>query len=98
MKLTLDIPNVSECEATACAYNVDRQCHARAITVGDGVHAACDTFLASESHVRDSAGPAGVGACKVSACRHNEDLECRASSIRIGIHEQHADCATFEHR
>ena len=54
-----------------CAYNVDETCHARAITVGDGLHAACDTFFVSDLHTRGTSNNAGVGACKVTDCRYN---------------------------
>lgn len=96
MKATIEMPDVTECEAAGCAYNVERRCHARAITIGDGVHPACDTFLPNDQHVRGETPLAGVGACKVDACRHNTDFECQAESIRVRRHEQHADCATFE--
>lgn len=98
MKITIEMPNVSACEVTDCAYNADGNCHARAITVGDGVHAACDTFLPSTAHTRQVLRIAGVGACKVTGCVHNDDYECQASAIRVGRHEQHADCKTFERR
>ena len=99
MKITLEMPNVQACDVRACAYNVDETCHARAITVGDGVHAACDTFFFSNLHTRsNTAHKAGVGACKVTACRYNSDLECSAEAIRVGIHDSHADCMTFTTR
>ncbi len=97
-KLTVIMPDVSECVMVECAYNTDRACHARAITVGDGAHAACDTFFASEDHAADRVRVAGVGACKVTTCRHNTDFECTSASIRVGRHEQHADCLTFSAR
>ena len=96
MKVTLDIAEVSGCAATQCAYNVGGDCKAQAITVGDGVHPACDTFIQAESHHTDWTGHAGVAACKVSACRHNRDYECRADGIRVDRHDGHADCVTFE--
>lgn len=96
MKKTLDIAEVSGCAATNCAYNVDGDCKAQAITVGDGVHPACDTFLPASERHSHSEGRAGVGACKVSACRHNRDFECYAEHIQVDIHEGHADCVTFE--
>jgi len=98
MKITLEIPAVQECEATSCAYNVAHNCHAVAITVGGGVHAACDTFFTSDQHVRDGSQTAGVGACKMTDCRYNADLECSASAIRVDVHATHADCGTFTPR
>jgi hypothetical protein len=95
MKLTLDLSEVGECMVTECAYNVEANCHARAITVGSGIHPACDTFLPRGDHVRDAQQAAGVGACKVAGCRYNEDLECTAGEIHVGHHGDHADCATF---
>jgi hypothetical protein len=36
---------VERCEVSRCAYNLDNQCHAIAITVGgDAAHPRCDTF------------------------------------------------------
>lgn len=98
MKLTVLVPPVSECEATRCTYNIERRCHAKAITVGDGIHPACDTFMPSSEHCRDVGAQAGVGACKVSACAHNRDFECQAESIRVGFHGDHPDCTTFAAR
>jgi len=89
--IEIEIPEVTSCNESACAYNTDGHCHAQAITVGDGVHAGCDTFFNGSQHVRDTARRAGVGACKVTGCRHNDDLECQAPMIRVGKHE----CLTF---
>ncbi|WP_425338428.1 DUF1540 domain-containing protein [Thiorhodococcus minor] len=75
------MPAVCQCGAAGCAYNVDESCHAKAITIGDGVHPSCDTCL------NDSAGQthrqihAGVGACKVMSCSFNDDLACTADHI-----------------
>jgi len=90
--------NVSACDASSCAYNVDLNCHARAITVGAGVHPACDTYIPRARRpdaAADSGPSAGVGACKVTRCRHNQNLECEAPEIRVEPHEKHADCVTF---
>ena len=97
MLRTLELPQVSECVVRACAYNAGGNCHARAITVGDGVHPGCDTFVESTRHC-DGEAPAGVGACKVSVCIHNRDLECTADAIRVGYHGDHPDCLTFQSR
>ncbi|MDW4909241.1 hypothetical protein RB628_28850 [Streptomyces sp. ADMS] len=61
-----------------CAYNRDRACHALAITVGDILHAHCDTFFTSPAKGGDRSATGRVGACKMSDCRHNIDFECRA--------------------
>ena len=98
MRLTIEMPPIDACDASTCAYNVDRKCHARAITIGDGIHPACDTFVTTANHVPDRPDPAGVGACKVDVCRHNRDLECEAAAIKVAPHGQHADCATFDRR
>lgn len=95
MKKTLELSIIQSCEAVECAYNLARSCHARAITVGDGAHPACDTFFPRAAHVQDHAASGGVGACKVSACKHNVDLECTAELVHIGHHSNHADCFTF---
>lgn len=97
MSVTVTLPDVSACEATGCAYNANRKCHAPAITLGDGAHPMCDTFLPGPKHVERKAG-AGVGACKVAACVHNEDRTCHAPSIRVVMHDDHPDCGTFESR
>jgi hypothetical protein len=98
MKITFDIPNVQGCEVTSCAYNAKQSCHARAITIGEGIHAACDTFFVSDRHARTNSTTAGVGACKVTGCRYNSDFECSAETIRVGLHDTHADCLTFVSR
>lgn len=97
MRIKIEIPAVDACEATQCAYNGDGRCHARAITIGDGAHPACDTFFPAEAHASSDA-PGGVAACKITACRYNEDLACGASAIQVGRHEGHADCVTFSPR
>jgi hypothetical protein len=98
MKMTIEMSTIDACAATACAYNVEQECHARAITIGEGVHPACDTYVEAGRHVEAHTGPAGVGACKVEVCRFNDDLECSAESIQVERHSLHADCATFERR
>lgn len=95
MKFVIDMPNVASCAVRQCAYNVEGSCHAKAITVGDGVHPGCDTYLRSRRHT-DTPPSAGVGACKVEACRHNRDLECSASSIRVDRRGGTPSCVTFE--
>lgn len=94
-KQSIEMAIVEMCEVSACAYNERGSCHARAITIGDGDHAACDTFFPRAQHVPGQTPAAGVGACKVSVCKHNSDLECTADLVRIGQHAGHADCQTF---
>ncbi len=98
MKITLDIPVVSECSVSECAYNVNKACHARAITIGDGVHPGCDTYLGSAGHTKSVQQSAGVGACKVIGCRYNGDYECNAESINVGYRESQIHCLTYQPR
>lgn len=98
MKMTVEMPPVSSCGVTECAYNVDQGCHARAITIGDGVFPGCDTILSTSPHTRDRERIAGVGACKVSPCTYNEDYECMADSIAVGYGEKGVCCLTFAAR
>lgn len=93
----MKMPKVTECDATQCAYNVDRNCHALAITVGDD-RPRCDTYMRSSSKGGDGKSIAGVGACKVSHCVFNRQLECRATDIHVGPGQDEADCLTFKPR
>lgn len=97
-RIAIDMPVVGECSVAECTYNVNNGCHARAITVGDGVHPGCDTFLAATPHSRDTARHAGVGACKVPACQHNDDYECTAEQIAVGHAGPGASCLTYRQR
>lgn len=94
MLKTNEMPSVSECVLAECAYNLNKACHAIAITIGDGLRHMCDTFFKSSKHggINDTAG---VGACKVSACRHNMDFECGAASIRVDHEANYGKCMTF---
>jgi hypothetical protein len=98
VKITLEIPAVRACNVEGCAYNVDMNCHARAITVGDGVHPGCDTFFGGGDGHTHWGGTAGVGACKVSGCRHNADFECMADGISVGYSGGTVHCMTFQAR
>ena len=93
--MPMEMPKIQRCSAMECAYNSEGVCHAIAITVGDALHARCDTFFRRElkGGVRDMTG--GVGACKMEECWFNKDLECSASSVNIGLQEGHAECMTF---
>lgn len=97
IRIAIEMPVVAECSVSECAYNAGNSCHARAITVGDGVHPGCDTFLDATPHSRATDRNAGVGACKVSACRHNDDYECMAESIAVGHASQSVRCLTYRH-
>lgn len=96
MKFSIDMPLVASCDVARCAYNLEGGCHAKAITVGDGVHPGCDTFLGSERHPEEEVPNAGVGACKVALCRHNHELECEARAIQVGCEGDEPTCLTFE--
>jgi hypothetical protein len=93
----LQVPPVKTCEATSCAYNEEKKCHAFAITVGDGTTPHCDTFInPSPEHGGDPAMIAKVGACKVSGCKHNQDLMCHAGAVLIGMIGQSVECKTYD--
>lgn len=96
--LTIDMPIVSECAASECAYNRDMHCHARAITVGNSLHAGCDTFFPGASHTKAATRTAGVGACKSVDCQFNEDLECVTESIRVAPSGAQVNCMTYSPR
>lgn len=92
----MKMPKVSRCDVASCAYNTEHECHAGAITVGDGTHPRCDTFFSAPSKGGDEDNKAKVGACKVSQCRYNESFECTARNIKVGPAVDDADCLTFE--
>ena len=94
----MEMPAVSHCEVSECAYNSDGMCHAMAITVGDAVHPRCDTFCTSISQDLDTNCMAGVGACKTTACMFNKGLECSASDVSVGFNMDEVDCLTFHCR
>jgi len=97
MKISIDMPHVQSCSISDCAYNVSNRCHARAITIGDGVNPGCDTaFLNAPLHTQDKRQIAGVGACKVSGCRYNDDLECNADSIEVGFVDKRINCLKYD--
>lgn len=95
----MNMPKVEKCSALNCAYNMDSQCHAMAITVGDAMCAMCDTSLLEEGKKGGVADMTGtVGACKAETCRYNQSLECTAHHIDVKMHEAHAECATYAPR
>ncbi|MBU0594287.1 MAG: DUF1540 domain-containing protein [Gammaproteobacteria bacterium] len=97
-KIMIEMPVITECMVNTCSYNVGSNCHARAITVGDGVHPGCDTFLQGPRHTRNAQQSAGIGACKIMGCKHNDDLECMADSVKVGMIKNEANCMTFSAR
>jgi hypothetical protein len=95
MEITVEMPLISECDATHCVYNLNSACHAKAITVGDGVMPGCDTFMKGSGHVKNSSINGGVGACKVSVCSFNTDFECFAEGISIAQQGDMIHCMTY---
>jgi hypothetical protein len=98
MKVKNEMPAVNSCAATQCAYNVEKNCHARAITVGHAQEPGCDTFFGVQQHSKEKKRIAGVGACKVTACKFNEDYECSAEGIIVGYKGSNTRCLTFSKR
>jgi hypothetical protein len=94
---SLRMPIVDNCSVSACAYNEEGGCHARAITVGDGRHPGCDTFFITEGDHPDADLVAGVGACKVTGCKYNRALECEAETIEVGYVNHGPRCQTHQH-
>lgn len=94
-KICLEMPIVAKCMASECAYNLNSNCHARAITIGDSLRPGCDTFMAGPCHTRSANQVAGIGACKTVGCKFNDDLECMAESVQVGIIKNEANCMTF---
>lgn len=92
-QVTVNMPIISKCTASECAYNKNQNCHAKAITVGDFSNPGCDTFFNNGQH-SSRLEVAGVGACKVSSCRHNRDFECSADNIEVGRIDGLMKCLT----
>lgn len=91
---TLQLPIVSTCSATSCAYNRDSACHAGAITV-TGDASTCSTFIESGDKAGTDA-TASVGACHRSECVFNSALECTAKDVAIAASGDVANCKTFQ--
>jgi hypothetical protein len=92
-----DMSKIQACDVTECAYNIERNCHAIAITVGNTEAARCDTFYRhKKGGVKGLTG--GVGACKMSDCKFNTDLECYADAIKVATNGGEAVCKTFARR
>lgn len=90
----MKISPVVDCSAVGCIYNVNKQCHTPAITVGSP-EATCDTFMNGQQKAGEMDVTGGVGACRKSDCMYNESLECHANGIHVMVHQEHADCITF---
>ena len=92
MTTTLEMPHVTDCTATSCAYNHDG-CHAYAVNID--ASAACGTFLS----LNQKGGldvVAQVGACQRQDCVFNTDLACRAPSITVGSTSADAGCLSYQ--
>lgn len=96
MKMTIDMPLVDTCTVSECGYNHDDKCHARAITIGDGMHPGCDTSFLGAPTRTHAETQAGVGACKVIGCAFNNDLECSADKITVSIKDAGIQCMTYQ--
>lgn len=99
--ITIIMPLIKECSVAECGFNVKDGCHAKAITVGDGINPGCDTFFKvpdASAHATSEGRTAGVGACKVSGCKFNTDYECMANEVMVSMISQKAKCATYAPR
>jgi hypothetical protein len=94
-KISIEMPLVKKCDVQNCGFNQGNNCHAKAITVGDGTNPGCDTFMDSQRHTIERTRIAGVGACKVSGCQYNSDFECVADNITVGFVEGKVNCQTY---
>jgi hypothetical protein len=75
----------------AASHN-DSNCHARAITLGNGLYPGRDTYQDdSPGHPRLQA-TAGTGACKLSGWLHNSDFACTADGIDLAARGETAAC------
>jgi hypothetical protein len=92
----MNATKVTTCEATGCAFNHDKACHALAITVGAPGAATCDTYAPMATKGGLQMTVANVGACKMSDCRHNKNLMCSAASVKIGINNGEVTCLSHQ--
>jgi hypothetical protein len=95
MEITIEMPMIDACDVAECTYNRNAACHAKAITIGDGVTPGCDTYMSGSRHVKNAERRAGVGACKVSGCQYNNDFECGAGSVSVGLRSDGVFCMTY---
>lgn len=91
------MPKILNCDVTKCAYNHEKKCTTPAINVGSR-HPNCDTYFEFPKKGGVKGTLASVGSCKEVDCQYNKALECAAPSINVGLHEDHADCMTFNSR
>jgi len=89
----MDMSEVSKCNMSTCAYNIDGACHTLGINIGP--HAECNTYVHASSRGGFEGVQSGVGACMTSNCKFNVKLECRATKINVAVDGKHADCKTF---
>ncbi|MDO4613313.1 MAG: hypothetical protein Q4B10_04545 [Actinomycetaceae bacterium] len=82
------MPQVSECQATTCAFNHDG-CQAFAMTMGEG---GCTTFIALDTLGGLPTVDAQVGACQRGDCTFNHQLVCSAPAVRVDANEA---CLTY---
>jgi hypothetical protein len=95
VEIMINMPVINECDVTSCIYNLKSACHAKAITIGDGVMPGCDTFMKGSGHVKNANITAGVGACKVAICSFNTDYECFANSVTVAQKGDMVHCMTY---
>jgi hypothetical protein len=94
----METPQVQSCDVTDCDYNRRQQCHAIAVTIGDGDNPKCDTFWMATDAKQKAGDPAQigrVGACRVSRCSYNHRLQCGAEGVMVGNQGRNAMCLTF---
>lgn len=96
--MEIQASKVLDCSVTECSYNMNKTCHALAITVGDSTCAMCDTYFKSPEKGGAMEMTGSVGACKENDCKFNKSLECAAPGIHVASHMGHADCATYSPR
>ena len=86
---------VQSCKVEGCSFNSHSKCHALAVTIGDGTHPRCDTFVqeGSDSGMETSTR---VGACKVVSCVNNKKLICKAGFIDVIFNNDHPHCNKFQ--
>ena len=88
-------PHIKQCGMEMCSYNMDKKCHAVAVTIGKN-KPCCDTFLKESEKGGFDEITGGVGACKVKNCIHNKSFECSADEISVEQQSRHPYCMTFE--
>ncbi len=91
-----DMPRVSDCTASSCAYNHDG-CHAGAVTIGSH-NSDCATFFPTGSDGGLPTVLASVGACQRTSCAHNDHATCTTSEVHIGAGTDSAQCLTYSAR